>query len=553
LEQDEHKKRWQKEEEERIEKNEQYFKGKNDEILASDFNTLHFISNLIFISDSNEYKRHITEKTFTRLKEILQSILVKKPISPEHLTLDSLAKFSPNANRNIDRVYYTACQLNNECQYSLIKDEEYLNYLYLITFRIGLSANVIKGDFENWFEQDADKAINVLKKYIDAVIQNHLPNVASTKSLRDLVARENNLKQVKSIAQFFISDNIDIINSLMKNLLHEYVFMITNPDLDEITQQTKYNEENRLIALAVKVIREDARGAFTKEMAIAIFAVLTNEAGAHSIASVQEISVELRVRIVDFMLNVFNTVESIQFHDGFQSNGDECASYLRDTVIYELTKDELFQLLPTHANDGDIWKNRIFNRINEIEQNESDSLRTAYSVEKAKDFILSRTPLSNKDFFHDVIDKVEALVKKIQANRENDKLNFWDPGKISRSEETCRDVLLQRMKDSYGFDLLIERERYEASNRIDLNIKLRGNPDYEVQIECKKDNNPKILDGIKNQLIPKYLDSKVEYGIYLVFCFENKTNIDELIQKLIKRIPPEYINRIKVICLDLRL
>ena len=96
------------------------------------------------------------------------------------------------------------------------------------------------------------------------------------------------------------------------------------------------------------------------------------------------------------------------------------------------------------------------------------------------------------------------------------------------------------------------KEKYEANNRVDINLQcLMGIP-AEVQIECKKDNNAQIKAGIPDQLVGKYLNKKnVNYGIYLVFNFKNK-DLENLRKSLVATIPKGYENKIDVKCLDLR-
>jgi len=55
-----------------------------------------------------------------------------------------------------------------------------------------------------------------------------------------------------------------------------------------------------------------------------------------------------------------------------------------------------------------------------------------------------------------------------------------------------------------------------------------------------------------NQLIGKYLSSSAQYGIYLIFYFgKDKRNKEKLHDDLVSTIPPEYKNKIEVICIDL--
>ncbi len=162
--------------------------------------------------------------------------------------------------------------------------------------------------------------------------------------------------------------------------------------------------------------------------------------------------------------------------------------------------------------------------------------------------------MSQNDFFVDVSLKLEELKIEIENNRNNDKDPFYSQVKgerFKKTEEACRDIIMHRLKDKYGNDLDLTKEKHESNNRVDLNIKYRANPSYEIQVECKRDDNGDINTGIPNQLIAKYFSSGVQYGIYLIFYFGDKKNKDLLLKKIDSSIPEEYKNNIKVISIDL--
>ena len=161
---------------------------------------------------------------------------------------------------------------------------------------------------------------------------------------------------------------------------------------------------------------------------------------------------------------------------------------------------------------------------------------------------------SYKDFFDDVYKKIKQLRIEIEDNRHNDKASFYRDKELKekRTEDECRDEIVRRLKDKYQKDINIEREKHEANNRVDINIKSRKNQNWEIQIECKRDDNQEIYTAIENQLIKKYLSSKVKYGIYLIFYFGDKKNKEKFMLKVEESIPNDYKDNIKIICIDLR-
>lgn len=171
-------------------------------------------------------------------------------------------------------------------------------------------------------------------------------------------------------------------------------------------------------------------------------------------------------------------------------------------------------------------------------------------IKKIKNFIILGNITSGEDFFADICDKLDRLKTEIEDNRSNDKDSFYSQDGTIKHEESCRDVILCRLNDKYGFDLLLTKEKHEANNRVDINIKYKANSDFEVQIECKRDDNCGIDTGISEQLIKKYFSSGVQYGIYLIFYFGKKGKND-LLRSIKKDIPHEYSNQIKAILIDL--
>jgi hypothetical protein len=160
---------------------------------------------------------------------------------------------------------------------------------------------------------------------------------------------------------------------------------------------------------------------------------------------------------------------------------------------------------------------------------------------------------SSNDFFKDINQKIEKLKIEIEDNRNNDISSFYRDKKLTeqKTEDECRDIILQRLNDKYQNEILCVKEQNEANNRVDINIKYKNNLNLEVQIESKRDDNKDIYKGIKNQLIDKYFSSNVQYGIYLIFYFANKKDKTVLLEKVNKSIPKEYVDNIKVVCIDL--
>ena len=200
----------------------------------------------------------------------------------------------------------------------------------------------------------------------------------------------------------------------------------------------------------------------------------------------------------------------------------------------------------------DIWTYRIANSLSEHEQIQADQVFSRLSVKQLKEFLFEGATLSKRAFFDEVCFRLEELRARIEDNRDNDKEPFFDTGGKSKVERDCRDEVFRCLEKQYSSDLDLTREKLEADNQVDINIKYRMNPRFEVQIECKKDGNREVYSGIKDQLIGKYLSSKIQFGVYLIFYFGDKADKERFLKKVNESIPQGYENRISVICFDLR-
>ncbi len=531
-----------------IEKNEKYFKSKNDEVIISDFNILFNVASYLFINDSTRYKTQITDKTFSRLKNILKKIILKPQFDKKCLTINSLAESSPDARRNIDRVYYVACQLNNKEQYIELEDKSFKKYLYICSLARRYAANVIQGNFTSWLEKaDQKLAIETLKEFIKLLINKHF--TYCKKIFEEHINEETDIDKLKDIAILSILENKNEINCILENLLKTYNFNYSELDLINILKNDDIDESNRNILNSLIIFKRKEKEKLTIEVAINLYTLLKVDM---SNGVINSISSEDRVSIFDFLISIFNTEESIKHKNGIQSDKDMCANFLSGNVFFQLSTIELKELLAMHSDDNDIWKKRILNTISEKEQSDVDIKIERYTIQKAKEFILSDAILNEKDFFQDIVLKIKDLKNIIESNRNNEKMSFRDSNKDPRSEELCRDRIVHEFNARYGYDLDISREKLEASNRVDINIKYKVAHNYEVQVECKKDKSQEIYSGLKAQLVNKYLSNKVAYGIYLIFYFGEREK-DRMIKTIKKNIPENYKENIEVIIIDLTL
>ncbi len=360
--------------------------------------------------------------------------------------------------------------------------------------------------------------------------------------------KENEIDNLKKVALLFKAEKDTIEDVILKNFLKVYNFEIKLVDLKLFNELDNINEDNKSIILALSALLEDNKEEFTINMAISFYSLFEYENERFN-----RLTSDKKAKIIDYMMSQFNTEESIQHIDGAQTYKAICASFLRDSILNQMNSDTLLKLQEIRKNIYDIWTSRIAHSIDVLNQKESDQLYMTYPIEKIKNFILSNVIISKDDFFADICLKFDNLKTEIEDNRYNEKEPFHNQDGKKKTEEACRDVILHRLKDKYGYDLELTKEKHEANNRVDINIKYRADYSFEVQVECKRDDNSTINTGISEQLIGKYFSSGVQYGIYLIFYFGDKKNKDLLLKKINGDIPKEYKNNIKIVCMDLTL
>jgi len=548
---EERQKKQKEKERQTLKNNEKHFTSRKDEEILATFSELHFISNLVYIKrdndDEKKYASSLTSATYERLKRLLKNaIFAKSLIDQALLNLNSLAKESPDARRNIDRMYYSSCCLNN-WEDIPFQNNDFYKYLFINVLMQDKISGIIKSNLvEQVISVHPELAQTIMREYLELLFDEYIPDEASL--FLEYIKKETNIEKLKSILSFFYSNKTKIQDELLYEFLKACNFSISIGDL-EILETIVSNEKNHQTISALKVFAEGNKSAFNVNMAIAIHSLLFL---GSKIESFTDLDSTRKVRLIDYMFSQFTTAKSIELHNGFQSSKDSCAGFLRDNALNILDSGELKMLQKARKGEDDIWAYRITHTISEKEQANTDSQYSLINIEKIKNFIFSDDISSLEDFFADVSDKLNKLKTEIEDNRDNEKDLFHNQNGSAKLEEACRDVILLRLKDKYGYDLVVTKEKYEANNRVDINIKYAANNDFEIQVECKRDSNSKLCEAIQTQLIEKYFSSGVQYGIYLIFYFGIKKDRDAMLKKVYESIPNNYRNKIKVVCIDLR-
>jgi hypothetical protein len=532
-------------------KNEDYFKDRSAEDIQSNFNDLNWIANLFYLDNASNDEKYLEDATLIRLKKVLKNSIFKELIDSELLTLESLIKTSPDARRNIDTVYYVSLLLNNDDDIS-IGNDIFLKYLYINALHHQDISNVEESTFINKLEsKNSELVINLLKEYILLLVNEYLIEI--TDIVNKYICADDNIENLKGIAKSRNSNLSDIKNELLSGFVHVYGFDLQISDLLLLSKVDKNVANNNMIE-ALIVFNEDRREDFTINMSIAFYdQIKDNRREVHE--RFKNFESQLKIKIISYMMKAFNNSESIERVNGLQSSKNMCADFLTSHSLILFNLNELKELVVFHSGKNDIWKYKILNRINELEHHESDYLHGILSISEIKSFIFNNEIVSKEDFFEDIYLKIKKLKQEIEDNRLNEKLIFYNESDINKPkiEDRCRDIIVQKLKDKYDVTLDLTKELHEANNRVDINIRYKKELYYEVQVECKRDDNKQLYSAIQDQLIDKYFSSGVEYGIYLIFYFGTLKDKELMLDKVFTSLTQEYSNNIKIVCIDLRI
>ncbi len=546
LEDEKYRKEQQEKDTKTLEENEAYFSSRTDGEIQKNFNDLHYITNILFIKSENKKQKYLKAQTFERLQGILKQAIFENLIDENLLTVDSLVTTAPGARRYIDNMYYVSSVLNSGRNID-IENKEFLKYLYLVNLSNTNTGNIIKGDFLEQLESSENEfVIELLKEALEKLLSHHYSKVQAL--VMSYVAQEDQLDILKELYMSHYLGTDSLQENILHGFLQKYNFFIALDDL-KILDKLDTNDENSELIGALLVFITDEKSKLTMNMAIALQSLFEYKR-KHFLS----LDSSVKVKLIHYLISVFDTEDSIENVSGFQSGKAICGSFLRHDALDLMETEELYELRKNHYRDDDIWSNKILHKINELEQKGADSGHVPYSIEKIKNFSLSGSIVDYLDFFEDIILKLEDIKATIESNRINDKDPFYNHikgVKTKKTEEACRDVILQRLNDKYGYDLDVTKEKYEANNRVDMNVKYRSTADFEIQVECKRDDNQELYTGIKDQLIDKYFSAGVQYGVYLVFYFGFKKDKEKMLQRIQESIPTGYVDRVKLICIDL--
>ncbi|MFZ5629761.1 MAG: NACHT domain-containing protein [Spirochaetota bacterium] len=531
-----------------IAKNDANLETISDEDLGTHFGYMSYIADFLFFEPPRNYRTVLSDAAFERLKKMLKTYIMRPALNPDLITIQSLIKDAPAAMRQVDLVYYVSCALNTTEAYTAIKPDSFLTYLYIVCRSFGNSVNVIKAQFPEWLEQEkTDLAKTSLRDFFQGIADEYCPTYSG--SFKSIIAKDEHLQNLKTLANLRLNRDSDIPNTVIAGMLQQYGFEMDSSLLESIFDDPHVDNNNKNWCAGLKNFKENGLDKFTISQATGLYKLLIAQSGTANLNGIDKIQ---RTKLLHYFMTVFRTEEDIKSYDGFQSDTMQCASFLHHEIWGALELDELHELRELHNEETDIWRLRILHHIGEKEQKSADQHLEKVSLKKAKSFLLQQKLLNVRSYFDDIVEKFTILKTEIENNTDNEKDAFYDSDGQPRDEEFCRDILRQLLNGRYGYANEFRREKYMADNRVDINIMYKSEPDWQVQVECKRDSHGQLYNAIKDQLIAKYLNINIPFGIYLVFVFDPKKNTNDLLERLRRTIPSGYEARVEVILMDLR-
>ena len=186
------------------------------------------------------------------------------------------------------------------------------------------------------------------------------------------------------------------------------------------------------------------------------------------------------------------------------------------------------------------------------------------TIEQVRETLNGDAPANPGDLAALLVDRLHKIATRIRTGNTDDWRQYWNEPSgqepTPKHEDHCRDALLSDLRHCLppGMDAQPEGQ-YANDKRADIRVACR---DFQVPIEIKKSNNPKLWSAIRTQLIAQYTTDPATggYGIYLVFWFGREkcqpgpdgrpTSAAELEERLRETLSPDEARMISVCVID---
>ena len=376
---------------------------------------LHFISQFVFKDIKDISDAPLEKKTFEKLKQLLKQKIRDDLISPDLLTIKSLAESSPYGFRDIDIVYYSSLALHNDWDTEDFENDihdksDFYDYLYISCLMKKGISGVIPTNFSDVVENKySDRANQALTKFIGLLFQKYIQDNITNMLLRYIInhIQEYGIEEIKHIVSRSYSTNQsteDIGEELLYEWLSTFNLSVTLDDLRTLAAGTRNGRNAKSISALVDII-EDNKQSFNVNKAIEMHGLLFDTFPSTS-KNFFRLSSELKIRVIDYMLDQFNSPQALQSKKTTGNDiatpitaQENCIFFLQQRALYELEFNELKKLKDMRRNNKeDIWKNYIDRALPRMQQIKSDKEYTPLNIAEMKAFMLNNEIVSHADF-----------------------------------------------------------------------------------------------------------------------------------------------------------
>jgi len=520
----EREKQIEQERKETIQKNNKFFTNLSKKEFLQHFGALDFITT--FILFEKDIEKYMDIELFNKFKHYFKNFIFSKNFL-EYAKIEQLAK-NLNQHLKIEFVFYASLCLNEDKKEDILRlNDDFLKFLYVLSLR---EKNLYKNCNNEWFIKFFEK--EKLKLAKKAILDFVKFAFKIDKKLLSLLEK----KDIKKLKELFY--DVFYQKNIIDSIIRVFNFDLNKKELEELS---KINC-TELLEVFVKFNNYELLN--KKELEV-FFVNIFDRLNRNIKEKFDVLSEKIRLQIFKNLIIIFNDETKMPFHEGVQSDSDITISFVRDTLLQILKESEIQKLL--NEDISKYWQNLL---KWQLVKREEISEYKFFRIKELKDFIENKGLLDEKDFFEYVSLKIDELIKRIEANEDNEKDLFWD-GNEPKNENKCRDAFVNLFENTNFY--FINREEYIGNNRADFAVSSKIN-EWKVRIECKKDKHPELFNAVQPQLIDKYLkDKSTQYGIYLIFYFgDGKKSINYIKEKTEENIPIEWKYKIKIKIIDLR-
>ena len=163
------------------------------------------------------------------------------------------------------------------------------------------------------------------------------------------------------------------------------------------------------------------------------------------------------------------------------------------------------------------------NGRHELQQRLREQSFSFSPLSKVSQILLNKSPANSVDLAELVVSHLDDIASEIRQSNSDIFRQFWNekPQRIHKDENSCRDVILDKLKQSlrsFGLDCQPEGD-YFNDKRADIRVSFKN--DLNLPIEIKGEWHSELWTAMGEQLLARYTLDKNSggFGIYLILWF----------------------------------